>query len=437
MRPTAALFALAAASVSSGVAADNFLSDVTSVVGVITSDAVSVATNIASHATSVFGDVTSGAVSVATNVASHATSGFDKLTSEAASVATNVASKATSAAGNVASHATSVAGDATSAAGAAGTAATSAAGAATTTASGNSAGARDLPLVGGVALVAGAAVVAMLLFVSRLAVTAHLLVDLLETAFAGLAYQGVFNRVLAIKNYSNLLKGAAVHLSISKVDNGGQLGVEDALDNVRPPRHAELHPYKAYREDVGFVFLPDNGNRRPTTSLETIFHGYLRAVLGAYRSTPIHLLYTEAGIPPLKLYFAYLRAVFLPRPDYQMKAQIIRDTVLRTRPIGSWRSAPTLARRLDPEEAGWKAVINRWKIRWQDDAGSGISARSLAAQTPCWTAGTVRRRHLYLTKAESGLLTQIRTGHVGLCTYLYCRQVMDQPTYQCGAGGER
>ena len=38
------------------------------------------------------------------------------------------------------------------------------------------------------------------------------------------------------------------------------------------------------------VFLPDDGNRRPTTSLDTIFHGYLRTVLGAYRSTLIHLL---------------------------------------------------------------------------------------------------------------------------------------------------
>ena len=38
------------------------------------------------------------------------------------------------------------------------------------------------------------------------------------------------------------------------------------------------------------VFLPEDGNRRPTTSLDTIFYGYLRTVLGAYRSTLIHLL---------------------------------------------------------------------------------------------------------------------------------------------------
>lgn len=51
------------------------------------------------------------------------------------------------------------------------------------------------------------------------------------------------------------------------------------------------------------AFLPNNnGNRRSTVSLDSVFHGYLRTVLGAYRSTPTYLLYTEAGIPPLDLY---------------------------------------------------------------------------------------------------------------------------------------
>ena len=68
------------------------------------------------------------------------------------------------------------------------------------------------------------------------------------------------------------------------------------------------------------VFLPDDGNRRPTTSLHIIFHGYLRTVLGAYRSTPIHPLHSEAGIPPLNLYLTYRRADFLSRPDYQAKS---------------------------------------------------------------------------------------------------------------------
>ena len=68
------------------------------------------------------------------------------------------------------------------------------------------------------------------------------------------------------------------------------------------------------------VFLPEKGNRRLTTSLDIVFYGYLCTVLGAYRSTPIHLLYSEAGILPLELYLAYRRAVFLSRPDYQAKA---------------------------------------------------------------------------------------------------------------------
>ena len=64
------------------------------------------------------------------------------------------------------------------------------------------------------------------------------------------------------------------------------------------------------------VFFPEDGNRRPTTSLDTIFNSYLRTVLGVYKSTPIYLLYLKAGILPLTLYLAYRRAVFLSRLDY-------------------------------------------------------------------------------------------------------------------------
>ncbi len=44
----------------------------------------------------------------------------------------------------------------------------------------------------------------------------------------------------------------------------------------------------------------------------------------------------EAGIPPLNLYLAYRRAVFLSRPDYQAKAQAIRSAVRRPRPFTNY-----------------------------------------------------------------------------------------------------
>ncbi|KJR80391.1 uncharacterized protein SPSK_05228 [Sporothrix schenckii 1099-18] len=185
------------------------------------------------------------------------------------------------------------------------------------------------------------------------------------------------------------------------------------------------------------VFLPEKDNRRPTSSLDTIFHGYLRTVLGAYRSTPIHLLHSEAGIPPLNLYLAYRRAVFLSRPDYQAKAQTIRSAVHRPRPFTNYYPpipAPPLPPR--PEETDWTAVTGRWKALWQQDAGNGHSTGSLAARTPCWTVKAVRRRHLHLTKAESSLLTQIRTGHIGLRAYLHWRDAVGSPTCICGTADE-
>ncbi|OAA63262.1 hypothetical protein SPI_03425 [Niveomyces insectorum RCEF 264] len=97
-------------------------------------------------------------------------------------------------------------------------------------------------------------------------------------------------------------------------------------------------------------------------------------------------------------------------------------------------SPPALPPPPRPEEADRATVLNRWKARWQ----RANKSRSLtpAAQTPCWTAQAVRRRHLHLTKAESSLLTQIRTGHIGQRAYLFRRQAVDSPACRCGAGDE-
>ncbi|KJR80636.1 uncharacterized protein SPSK_10973 [Sporothrix schenckii 1099-18] len=48
----------------------------------------------------------------------------------------------------------------------------------------------------------------------------------------------------------------------------------------------------------------------------------------------------------------------------------------------------------------------------------------------------VRRRHFGLTKAESSLLTQIRSGHIGLKAYLFRKETVDSPECHCGGGEE-
>jgi hypothetical protein len=111
--------------------------------------------------------------------------------------------------------------------------------------------------------------------------------------------------------------------------------------------------------------------------------------------------------------------------------------VHRPRPFTNYFAPPpVLPRPPGPEETDWTTVTDRWKARWQQDAGNGHSAGSLAAQTPCWTARAVRRRHLHLTKAESSLLTQIRTGHIGLNAHLSRGGTVSSPACQCGAEEE-
>ncbi|CAK7235990.1 high-affinity iron permease [Sporothrix bragantina] len=87
--------------------------------------------------------------------------------------------------------------------------------------------------------------------------------------------------------------------------------------------------------------------------------------------------------------------------------------------------------------ATYSSVIT-YNVYWISviDASTGHSATSLAARTPCWTAQAVRRRHDHLIKAESSLLTQVRTGYVGLRAYLFKQHAVDSPTCTCGAEDE-
>ena len=161
-----------------------------------------------------------------------------------------------------------------------------------------------------------------------------------------------------------------------------------------------------------------------------------RTVIGAYKSTPVYLLHSEAGVPPIGLYLAHRRAVFLARPDNQAKAQAIRNTVYQTLSTHTRHPRPAVTSLPAPEESDWTTVIERWKSRWQEDATASQSSRCLAALSPCWTAQAVRRRRQHLTKAESSLLTQVRTGYIGVNAYLSRRGVVESPECQCGAAEE-
>ncbi|CAK7200695.1 hypothetical protein SEUCBS139899_003393 [Sporothrix eucalyptigena] len=162
-------------------------------------------------------------------------------------------------------------------------------------------------------------------------------------------------------------------------------------------------PEDGNRRLTARVLLPEDGNRRLTTtiSLDTIFHDYLRTVLGAVPR--------QSTSSTRRQRYYHLTATSRTVASSSYPGQTTKE---RNKSSGTQPSV----------------VINQWKTRWQYDAGSSLSARSLTAQTPCWTAWAVRRRHLHLTKAESSLLTQFRTGHIGPRAYLYRRKAADPPT---------
>ena len=66
-------------------------------------------------------------------------------------------------------------------------------------------------------------------------------------------------------------------------------------------------------------------------------------------------------------------------------------------------------------------TLQEWQRRWQ---ANGRGHRSTtASRDPAWNDKQVRKRHTGLAKAESSLLIQARTGHIGPNQYLAWRGV--------------
>ena len=80
-------------------------------------------------------------------------------------------------------------------------------------------------------------------------------------------------------------------------------------------------------------------------------------------------------------------------------------------------------------------TLQEWQMHWQATAAGHRS--TTASRDPAWNGKQVRKRHVGLTKAESSLLTQARTGHIGLNQYLAWRGVPGYTsTCTCGTANE-
>jgi Reverse transcriptase (RNA-dependent DNA polymerase)/Endonuclease-reverse transcriptase len=189
----------------------------------------------------------------------------------------------------------------------------------------------------------------------------------------------------------------------------------------------------------------------------------LRVVTGAYKATPIRHLETEAAIPPIDIYLNKRVAEFEARLDQSGMRQRIQGAceavANRLRRQGRRRSrlVSTDLPRGSEARARWarewctegavstpdEAVERDWKRRWERTSAArraqeGRNTREPAETDPVFSGKQALKRHIGLKKHESSLLTQIRTGKVGLRAFLFQRRVPNvaTPLCRCGNGEE-
>jgi hypothetical protein len=215
------------------------------------------------------------------------------------------------------------------------------------------------------------------------------------------------------------------------------------------------HRAAVYHDPAG----PDGKPRGIAKALGTLQSKCLRVVTGAYKATPVRNLETESFVPPIDLYLNKRRADFISRMEATGKARIVRETC---RALGSHlkrRQRRRPAREADQSQddistastwaTTWQAgadstrdaMLRDWKDRWQRQSASRHRGRALWVREPAdinpQFSKKALARHKHLAKHESSMLTQIRTGKIGLNAFLYkCNVPGVTPECACGEAPE-
>ena len=163
----------------------------------------------------------------------------------------------------------------------------------------------------------------------------------------------------------------------------------------------------------------------------------LRCVAGAYKASPVTLLESELGIPPLELYLASQHAAFEGRlrdsglgDQIQRAAQSTAAELRRQHAL--YRPPPELYSSRWPDGTT-KTLLSKWREVWH--------TRFRLASTAAEAAGPpdLRPRALYrgLRKEQSSILFQARTGCIGLRAFLSRMKVPDyELTCPCNLGDQ-
>jgi hypothetical protein len=185
----------------------------------------------------------------------------------------------------------------------------------------------------------------------------------------------------------------------------------------------------------------------------------LRVVSGAYKATPVRFLEVETATPPLDLYLNKWVADFERRLERTGKGDLLRSICNRVttrlqqrrqrhrrrRPAteppqprpslehgeGRTNWAKAWSEDSIPEDILWV----HWKRRWlQHDSEPPDRRRAPAPASQAIFSYDALKKHKDLRKHESSLLTQIRTGKVGLRAFLFERKVPEVATPRCPCG---
>jgi hypothetical protein len=200
--------------------------------------------------------------------------------------------------------------------------------------------------------------------------------------------------------------------------------------------------------------------------LQKIQNKCLRVVTGGFRATPIKSLETLAHVPPLDLYLTSRVVAYRKRAKANGTDDLIAKATARIRRtmgrpqthgatgaighpypmpedwVDNWirvagaegeelDQVDPQARRQRDKKAVWLALRTRWEERWR------AAPRSAAEAVPQPPDARVLQLHEGLHKAESSILTQLRTGKIGLADFLHKAGVPEVTSTACSCGYEK
>jgi hypothetical protein len=178
----------------------------------------------------------------------------------------------------------------------------------------------------------------------------------------------------------------------------------------------------------------------PARQLLTAQSHCLRIVAGAYRATPVHCLETEVAVPPLDLYLDQRKAGYERALRISDKAKLVSEWnstisrwLLRRRHRRKREKSLLTQTRQEPQDD----LEHNWKTRWQRRATAAQKQRLGRYVEPAeegFPSGDPLVKHKGLLKHESSILIQLRTGKIGLNSFLHRRRVPDVPSPLCSCG---